>query len=164
MDFFLLIFIFLLPLLLVFGIAYLAAQSRKKKQQLLLDEMPPDVDFHAIIRYNVGQQQDKVMKMKAFQGSGILYVKDKILHFVTTNGMNYQMPLTEVQVYWLGENLANGLLKWFAVKHGTQDYYFNVESGLFIFHTDNTKPTTLSIYQRLLALQQEAASVSTSHN
>ena len=77
-----LVVLFLLLMLLlpglIFFIAYLAARSRKKKQKALLEKLGP-LDFSAIVRYNRGKTQNNFFKVKAFQGSGIIYVKDQKL-------------------------------------------------------------------------------------
>jgi len=155
-----LLFIFLFFLLLIGGIfliAYLAAQSRKKKQKKILESLPGNVDFYAFVRFNRGNQQDKVLKLKAFQGSGIIYVMDDKIIFKSTTGFEHGFDLKTSKIFWEGENLINGLLKWFSINHGQEKLYLNVETGMFIFHTGGSKPTTHSIYEQLL-LKQAALS------
>lgn len=151
-----LLFIFLFFLLLIGGIfliAYLAAQSRKKKQKKILESLPNNMDFYAFVRFNRGNQQDKVLKLKAFQGSGIIYViEDKVI-FKSTTGFEHEFDLRNSKVFWEGENLINGLLKWFSINDGQEKLYLNVETGMFIFHTGGSKPTTRSIHDQLLLKQ-----------
>ena len=75
--------LFILPIFLIFSIAYIASKSRQKKQNTLLDNVPINASMKVILRYNFGQSQDKFIKMKAFQGSGVLYVLDNQIHFRT---------------------------------------------------------------------------------
>lgn len=154
-------FIILLFLLLFFGlllggvflIAFVAAQSRKKKQKKILDTLPTDVEFYAFVRFNRGVQQDKFLKLKAFQGSGIIYVLGDKAVFRSTTGFEHTFDLRNSKILWEGENLVNGLLKWFSINDGVEKLYLNVETGMFIFHTVGNKPTTRSIHDQLILKQ-----------
>lgn len=144
---------FLFPIGLVFGIAYYAAQSRKKKQEALLKTIPSHIEFSALVRYNRGSQQGKFLKIKAFEGSGILYVDNQKICFKGTMGFFHEFNLKDAKITWEGENLVNGLLKWFSIQEGSEKLFFNVESGLFIFHTKEGKLTTRNIYDKLVMAQ-----------
>lgn len=148
---------FISPILLILGIAYWASKSREKKQNALLAEIPSNADFKAVLRYNFGNQQSKIFKMKAFQGSGVLYVIGDKIHYITTNNPNdnftYDLKTTEIN--WIGVNLANGLLEWFQLKNGDKDYYFNVETGLLIFHTNSKKMKTTQVFNYLKEAQKK---------
>ncbi len=151
-----LLFIFLFFLLLIGGIfliAFVAAQSRKKKQKKVMETLPPGVEFSAFVRFNRGNQQDKFLKLKAFQGSGIIYVLNENAVFKSTTGFEHSFDLRNSKVFWEGENLVNGLLKWFSINDGQEKLYLNVETGMFIFHTGGNKPTTRSIHDQLLLKQ-----------
>lgn len=140
----------------IFLIAYIAAQSRKKKQKALLKNLPNDSSFHAFVRYNRGNAQDQILKIKAFQGSGLIYVSGSNLNFKTTTGFQHVFDLKESKIFWEGENLINGLLKWFSVTDTQEKIFLNVETGMFIFHTGGgSKPTTKSIYDYLIAYQSK---------
>lgn len=152
----LLILFILLIVGMIFGISYLASSSRRKKQNELLRQLPSNVDFHAIVRYNRGKKQDEILKVKAFEASGIIYVIGSTLYFKSTLGFETQFDLKSSIIRWEGENLINGLLKWFSIRNDVEQYYFNVETGMFIFHLDKSKPTTLSIYNRLVEIQKQA--------
>lgn len=131
----------ILPFVLIFGIAFWASKSREKKQNTLLAQVPPNAEFKAVLRYNFGNQQSKFWKMKAFQGSGVLYVLDDKIHYITTNNPNdnFTFDLKTSQINWIGVNLTNGLLEWFQLKNGEKDYYFNFETGMFIFNINSKK-------------------------
>ncbi len=151
-----LLFLFLFFVALIGGIfliAFLAAQSRKKKQKKIIASLPSHAEFHAFVRFNRGDQQDKIIKLKAFQGSGVIYVVDDMAVFKSTTGFEHTFDLRNAKVFWEGENLINGLLKWFSIKDDTEKLYLNVETGMFIFHTGGNKPTTRSIHDQLLLKQ-----------
>lgn len=130
-----------LPFALIFGITFWSSKSREKKQNALLTQVPPNVEFKAVLRYNFGNLQSKFLKMKAFQGSGVLYVLDDKTHYITTNNPNdnFIFDLKTSQINWIGVNLTNGLLEWFQLKNGEKDYYFNFETGMFIFNINSKK-------------------------
>lgn len=151
--------IFLLFLLsipaIIFLIAYLAARSRRKKQNLLLQETGTP-EYYAFIRYNRGNAQNEFFKIKAFQGSGMIYIDGHNIHFVDTLHQHpHTFPLQESIIKWEDINIVNGLLKWFSVQDQEAKYYFNIESGMFIFNLNSSKPTTRSVFERLLQYQAE---------
>lgn len=153
--FFVFFFLFLLlcfPLVILL-IAYLAAQSRKKKQQALLKTVEAP-EFYAFVRYNKGKNQDEFFKVKAFQGSGILYIKDRNIFFKDTLSKNeHSFNLDEASIQWVDINIVNGLLKWFSISDNEEIYYFNIDSGMFIFNLNSSKPTTKSVFEKLLKFQ-----------
>ncbi|WP_294290433.1 hypothetical protein [uncultured Chryseobacterium sp.] len=149
-----LFFTFSIPAI-IFLIAYLAARSRRKKQNLLLQEIGSP-EYYAFVRYNMGNAQNEFFKIKAFQGSGIIYTKGNEIHFVDTLHQHpHVFPLHESSIKWEDINIVNGLLKWFSVQDQETKYYFNIESGMFIFNLNSTKPTTRSVFERLLQYQSE---------
>jgi hypothetical protein len=151
-----LFFIFLLSIpAIIFLVAYLAAQSRKKKQKVLLDEIGTP-EYHAFVRYNTGNTQNEFFKLKAFQGSGMIYIEDRKIIFRDTLNQNpYTFNLDESSIRWEDINLVNGLLKWFSVSDDTKKYFFNIDSGMFIFNTNSSKPTTKSVFDQMIQYQTE---------
>ena len=141
----------IVPFVLIIGIAFWASKMREKKQKALLAEVPSNAEFTAVLRYNFGNQQSKIFKMKAFQGSGVLYLLEDKIHYITTNhpNDNFTFELKTTEMNWIGVNLVNGLLEWFQLKNGNKDYYFNVETGLFIFHTNSKKMKTSQVFNYL---------------
>lgn len=151
---FFILLIFSIPAI-IFLIAFLAARSRKKKQKILLEQIGTP-EYYAFVRYNMGDTQNQFFKVKAFQGSGIIYVEDKKIIFRDTLNQNpYTFILDESSVKWEDVNIVNGLLKWFSVSDGTKKYFFNIDSGMFIFNTNSSKPTTKSVFEKLVQYQTE---------
>ncbi len=139
----------------IFLIAFLAARSRKKKQKLLLEQIGTP-EYYAFVRYNMGNTQNQFFKVKAFQGSGIIYVEDRKIIFKDTLNQNpYTFVLDESSIKWEDVNLVNGLLKWFSVSDDKKKYFFNIDSGMFIFNTNSSKPTTKSVFDKLVHYQTE---------
>ncbi|MDV3847033.1 hypothetical protein CMT92_05105 [Elizabethkingia anophelis] len=64
---FILLIVFIIAFLgfigLIFLIAFLASQSRKKKQEAVLATLPEGAKLKAIVRYNKGKQQTKILRM-----------------------------------------------------------------------------------------------------
>ena len=155
--FFFIVFLFFILSIpaIIFLIAYLAAQSRKKKQKTLLEQIGTP-EYYAFVRYNMGNTQDQFFKLKAFQGSGIIYVEDRKIIFRDTLNQNpHTFALDESSIKWEDINLVNGLLKWFSVSDDTKKYFFNIDSGMFIFNTNSSKPTTKSVFDKLIQYQNE---------
>ncbi|WP_315055539.1 hypothetical protein [Chryseobacterium indoltheticum] len=158
MDSIILFFIFFLFLILlipaiIFLIAFFAARSRKKKQKVLLEQTGTP-EYYAFVRYNVGDTQNQFFKVKAFQGSGIIYVEDRKIVFKDTLNQNpYTFILDESSIKWEDVNIVNGLLKWFSISDNTKKYFFNIDSGMFIFNTNSSKPTTKSVFDKLIQYQ-----------
>jgi len=149
-----LIIIFSIPAL-IFLIAYIAARSRKKKQQALLAQIGTP-EYYAFVRYNMGSTQNEFFKIKAFQGSGIIYVEGREIHFADTLYQNpHVFPMDESSIRWEDINIVNGLLKWFSIEDKEKKYFFNIESGMLIFNLDSSKPTTKSVFERLLKYQND---------
>ncbi|UFH31044.1 hypothetical protein LNP04_13810 [Chryseobacterium sp. C-71] len=155
--FFFIVFLFFILSIpaIIFLIAYLAAQSRKKKQKILLEQIGTP-EYYAFVRYNMGNTQNEFFKLKAFQGSGIIYVEERKIIFRDTLNQNpHIFNLDECSIKWEDINLVNGLLKWFSVSDDTKKYFFNIDSGMFIFNTNSSKPTTKSVFDQLLKYQNE---------
>ena len=155
--FFFIVFLFFILSIpaIIFLIAYLAAQSRKKKQKILLEQIGTP-EYHAFVRYNMGNTQNEFFKLKAFQGSGIIYIEDRKIIFKDTLNQNpHTFALDESSIRWEDINLVNGLLKWFSVSDETKKYFFNIDSGMFIFNTNSSKPTTKSVFDKLVQYQNE---------
>lgn len=152
-----LVFFFGMFIILLGGIlliAYLAARSRKAKQNKLLKELPADAEFHAFVRYNRANVQGQFLKLKAFEGSGVFYIAGTKAIFKSTKGYYHEFDILNSKIFWEGENLVNGLLKWFSINDGTEKLFLNVETGMFIFHTGGSeKATTRSIYDKLMLIQ-----------
>lgn len=135
-------------------IAYIAARSRRVKQNQLLQEIPSDSQFHAFVRYNRANIHGKFLKVKAFEGSGLLYIAGTKAIFKSTTGYYHEFDIVNSKIFWEGENLINGLLKWFSINDGTEKLFLNVETGMFIFHTGSAqKTTTRSIYDKLMQIK-----------
>jgi len=137
----------------IFLVAYIASQSRRKKQEKTLKQVPKQAEFKVAVRYNRGYQQDEVLKIKAFQGSGILYVLDQKICFRDTLNKNpYDFDLNNTKVEWIGVNLVNGFIQWFKIADDKTQYYFNVETGMFIWSLSSKRMTTKQLYNKLKSL------------
>lgn len=149
------LFIILFIPAIIFLIAYLAARSRKKKQKVLLEKTGTP-EYYAFVRYNTGNTQNEFFKLKAFQGSGILYIEGRNIYFEDTLHQNpHVFSMDESSIKWEDINIVNGLLKWFSITDQEKKYYFNIESGMFIFNLNSSKPTTKGVFDKLLLYKNE---------
>lgn len=159
-----LLLLIIVPIGIVFLIAFLAYQSRKKKQDIVLASLPQEAKMKFVVRYNLGKQQKEFFKLKAFQGSGVIYVLDNKIHFVDTKQIqSHTFDLHNCNIKWEGVNIANGLLNWFKIEDSAKSYFFNVESGMFIFHTKSGQLSTEQICKQLQLLQREGVTASQSN-
>jgi len=144
----------------VFLIAYFASLSRKNKQKKIIEQIPKHAEFKVAVRYNRGQQQSEILKIKAFQGSGILYVLDQKICFRDTLNKNpYDFDSNTAKIEWTGINIVNGFIQWFKVADHKTEYYFNVETGMFIWHIFSKKMTTKQAYNKLKSLLPTSSNV-----
>ena len=69
-----------------FVIAVSDAKVREKNELHSLKTLPDDVILKAVVRYNIGRPQGRFLKMKSFQGSGVLFVENE--QFITPDISN----------------------------------------------------------------------------
>ncbi len=150
-----LLIICILPIVLIFLVAFLASQSRKKKRKKIIDELPADVDFYAAVRINSSKKNDAFFKLAAFECSGVLYVhKDKAYFRGTKKKFELlEFDLAKVKIFWIGVQAQNGALQWFSIKDVNETYYFNVDTGTTIFKLSKSGDTTRGVYDKLMNAQ-----------
>ncbi len=157
-GFFFLVFllgIIIVPVGLIFLIAFLASQSRKRKRQKIIDTLPADIDFYAAVRVNSSKKNAAFFKLLAFECSGILYVqKDKAYFRGTEKKFELlEFDLAKVKIFWIGVQAQNGALQWFSIKDDHETYYFNVDTGTTIFKLSKSGDTTQGVYGKLTNAQ-----------
>lgn len=140
-----------------FLILYLATRSRLKTQEKIRKILPEDRDFYAPVRFNSERANDRIIKLKSFECSGIMSAKDNLLFFKgSKNKYDFTFDLKKVKLLWIGTQLQNGFLEWFMIEdEGKQKYYFNIETGVFVFKLANDGGfTTQTLYYRISEIQK----------
>jgi len=92
-----------------FVIAVSDAKVREKNEQHTLKSLPDQVDLKAVVRYNIGRPQGRFLKMKSFQGSGVLYVQgDQLIFKDILGNEDHIFDLKTCKLSWV-ENKINGI-------------------------------------------------------
>lgn len=134
------------------GITYL---MRKSKRNTIMQTLPEGVTYTVPVRLNTPKKNDAIMKMKAFEFIGILYVVGNIVYIKGPKpNQLYQYDLQTSAINWVGTQAQNGLIQWFALRDASGNtLYVNGETGLFIFRIGRSFPSTREIYEYLFKLQ-----------
>jgi hypothetical protein len=153
----------LLIIFLIFGIfvsiffiiAISDAKVREKNELITLESLPHDVVLKAVVRYNIGRPQGRFLKMKSFQGSGVLYVQENKLIFKDILGNeDHVFDLETSKLSWV-ENKINGITNAFKVADHEAIIFFYIDKGVFIFKAIEQNASTSDLYLRLKELRKK---------
>lgn len=140
-------------------IAAIAYFSRKSKRKKIMSSLPPNLTYTTPVRLNSPKKNDAVMKLKAFEYSGVLYITDNKICVTGTKGQYSEFDLATCSIDWPGVQIQNGLIQWFCLtSDDLQRLYVNAETGLFVFRLSKKLPSTKDVFEYLKA-QQRIASV-----
>lgn len=136
-------------------ISVLAYMSRKSKRKKIIANLPEGVSYMANVRMNTPKKNAAFFKMKAFEFSGVLYIKGGNVFIDGTKGQHYEFELKDAVVTWPGVQVQNGAIQWFCIDDmKDQKLYVNAETGVFIFRLSSSMPSTKEVYQYLLNQQK----------
>lgn len=139
---------------IIFLIAGLAYLSRKSKRSKIKETLPSDIEYIVDVRLNTPSANEKIHKLKAFQFSGVLYVKDNIAIVVGTGGQLYEFPLASSVITWPGVQIQNGIIQWLCIDNmAGQKLYVNAETGIFAFRLSSKLQSTKDVFGKLRAMQ-----------
>lgn len=137
-----------------FVIAVSDAKVREKNEQHTLKSLPDQVDLKAVVRYNIGRPQGRFLKMKSFQGSGVLYAQGEQLIFKDILGNeDHIFDLKTCKLSWV-ENKINGITNAFKVADHEAIIFFYTDKGVFIFNAIEENASTSDLYIRLKELRK----------
>ena len=135
-------------------IAVSDAKVREKNELHTLKSLPEDIELKAVVRYNIGRPQGKFLKMKSFQGSGVLYVQGEQLIFKDILGNeDHVYNLNTCKLSWV-ENKINGITNAFKVADHEAIIFFYIDKGVSIFSTIEENASTSDLYIRLKELRK----------
>jgi len=130
------------------------AKVRDKSAEELLKALPSNIANKWIVRYNVGRPQGKFLKMKTFQGSGVLYVEDDEIKFEDIIGNENQIfELENSKISWV-ENKINGITNVFKIVDLDKAMFFYVDKGMPIVKTIDGNESTSELYSRLKTIKK----------
>ena len=153
----------LLIIFLIFGIfvsiffiiAVSDAKVREKNELHTLESLPRDIILKAVVRYNIGRPQGRFLKMKSFQGSGVLYVQgDKLIFKDILGSEDHIYDLETCKMSWV-ENKINGITNAFKVADHEAIIFFYIDKGVFIFKAIEENASTSDLYIRLKELREK---------
>jgi len=155
-GFFVFIFIFaLIGASIPVTISVIAYMSRKSKRNQIIARLPQDITYTANVRVNTPKKNAAFLKVKAFEFSGVLYIKDGIVYLDGTKGQHYEFNLRDAAITWPGVQVQNGAMQWFCIDDmKDQKLYINAETGVFVFRLSSSMPSTKDVYEYLLNQQK----------
>ena len=135
-----------------FVIAVSDAKVREKNELYTLESLPDNITLKAVVRYNIGRPQGRFLKMKSFQGSGVLYVQGEQLIFKDILGNeDHVYDLQTCKMSWV-ENKINGITNAFKVADHEAIIFFYTDKGVFKAIEENV--STSDLYIRLKELRK----------
>jgi hypothetical protein len=156
----------ILIILLIFGlfvsvffiIAISDAKVREKNGQHIMESLPDNVAIKSVVRYNIGRPQGRFLKMKSFQGSGVLYVLGENVYFKDILGNeDHVFDLQTCKMSWV-ENKINGITNAFKIADHEAIIFFYIDRGGFVFKAIEENISTSDLYLRLKELRKKVRS------
>lgn len=120
-----------------------------------MENLPSNVTIKSVVRYNIGRPQGKFLKMKSFQGSGVLYVENDKLYFKDILGNeDHIFNLDTCKMSWV-ENKINGITNAFKIADHEAIIFFYIDKGGFVFKSIEENISTSDLYLRLKELRKK---------
>ncbi|WP_068597346.1 hypothetical protein ACF3NR_07900 [Vaginella massiliensis] len=150
-DFIIPILIFIgflvLPVGILFAIAYQDAKKKDFLQLQLLRELPEHIELKAIVKFNIGRPQGRFLKEKKFQGSGVLYAYNNQIFFKDNfHQEDTVFELDKVEIKWHDETHDQSIQNSLSLSDGKEKIFFYVDSAKFIFSNVNQLTDTYQLY------------------
>lgn len=130
------------------------AKVREKSALELYKSLPGYVQHKWVVRYNIGRPEGRFLKMKTFQGSGVLYVHENDILFEDILGNEtHTFSMDDCKISWV-ENKINGITNAFKIVDKERSMFFYVEKGTPIVHTIDGNESTSELYSRLKTIKK----------
>lgn len=137
-----------------FIIAISDAKVREKSALEIFKSLPSSIQDKWVVRYNIGRPQGRFLKMKTFQGSGVLYVENNNLHFEDVLGNEtHTYDLANCKISWV-ENKINGITNAFKIVDHDKSMFFYVEKGMFFINAIDENASTSELYAHLKTIRK----------
>ena len=152
-----LITIFLIFIILCsffFLIAISDARVSEKSALELYNNLPNSIQNKWVVRYNIGRPQGRFLKMKTFQGNGVLYITDGMIKFEDILGNeSHNFNLSESKLSWV-ENKINGITNAFKIVDKDVSMFFYIDKGNLVANSINGNESTSILYSKLKTLRK----------
>ncbi len=156
LSLFIILIIFVIICSVFFYTAVSDAKVREKSALEIYNSIPNSIPDKWIVRYNVGRPQGRFLKMKTFQGSGVLHVRNNEIHFEDVLGNEtHTFNMSECKISWV-ENKINGITNAFKIVDHDKAMFFYVEKGMFFMNSMEENESTAELYAHLKILRKEA--------
>lgn len=140
-----------IPVAILFVIAYQDAKKKDYLQLQLLKELPEHIEQKAIVKFNIGRPQGRFLKEKKFQGSGLIYVYQQQLFFKDVLHLEDKVfELKDLEIKWHDEAEDQAIQNSFSLDDGQERMYCYVDNSKFIFSDVSQLTDT---YQLFLSLK-----------
>lgn len=137
-----------------FFVAVSDAKVREKSTLEILKALPKSITDKWVVRYNIGRPQGRFLKMKTFQGSGVLYIDKNEIHFEDVLGNeSHVFELDKCKISWV-ENKINGITNAFKIVDHDRAMFFYVEKGMFVVNSIEENASTSELYSYLKMLRK----------
>ena len=148
------ILLFSISCVIFFISAISDAKVRERSAEELLKSLPEDITHKWIVRYNIGRPQGKFLKMKNFQGSGVLYLENNEIKFEDVLGNESEIfSLSDSKISWV-ENKINGITNAFKIVNPENSMFFYIDKGMPLFNTIDGNESTAELYSRLKTIKK----------
>jgi len=153
-SFIIIIVVFILFCGIFFFVAVSDARVREKSTLEILKSLPDSITDKWVVRYNIGRPQGRFLKMKTFQGSGVLYIDKNDIHFEDVLGNeSHVFNLLECKISWVDSKI-NGLTNAFKIVDHDRAMYFYVEKGVSVVTSIEENASTSELYSYLKMLRK----------
>lgn len=137
-----------------FFVAVSDAKVREKSTLEILKALPNSITDKWVVRYNIGRPQGRFLKMKTFQGSGVLYIDKNEIHFEDVLGNeSHVFNLLDCKISWV-ESKINGITNAFKIVDHDRSMYFYVEKGVSVVNSIEENASTSELYSYLKMLRK----------
>lgn len=147
--------IFIILCTIFFIIAISDARVSEKSALELYNNLPSQIKHKWVVRYNIGRPQGRFLKMKTFQGSGILYVENDTIKFEDILGNeSHSFNFEECKLSWV-ENKINGITNAFKIIDSDSSMFFYVDKGMPIVNTIDGNESTSVLFSKLKTIKKD---------
>jgi hypothetical protein len=130
------------------------ARVREKSALELYKSLPIYIKDKWVVRYNIGRPEGRFLKMKTFQGSGVLYVQDNQIMFEDILGNEtHHFSMDNCKISWV-ENKINGITNAFKIVDNDKAMFFYVDKGAPLVHTIDENESTSELYSRIKTIKK----------
>ena len=146
--------LFAISCTIFFIVAVSDERVRSKGAEELLNALPTNISHKWIVRYNVGRPQGRFLKMKTFQGIGVIYLENDMIKFEDIlDNETHLFSLSNSKISWV-ENKINGITNAFKIVDPDKTMFFYVDKGMPIVKTIEGNESTSELYAKLKTIKK----------